>query len=87
MNTHVLHHSTVRTQLFKKLKHFTLDTLIAVGEWGEHTHVELFTLSNSKWQIREDYPFSKDISALGCEIQVANIRKKANSAKMNQLNQ
>ena len=63
MNTHVLHHSTVRTQLFKKLKHFTLDTLIAVGEWGEHTHVELFTLSNSKWQIREDYPFSKDISA------------------------
>ena len=46
----------------------TLDTLIAVGGYRTikntagpvsmpgHSHVELFTLSNSKWQNKRDYP-------------------------------
>ena len=57
---HVLHHSMVRTQFIEKLKHHTLDTLIAVGAYA-HTHVELFSLSSSKWQIKKDYPYSEDI--------------------------
>ena len=53
----------VRTQFIEILKHHTLDTLIAVGDWGyEHAHVELFSLSSSKWQNKKDYPYSKDIS-------------------------
>ena len=60
---HVLHHSMVRTQFVEKFKHDTLDTLIAVGSYyPDHNHVELFTLSNSTWQIKNDYPHSKDIS-------------------------
>ena len=58
---HVLHHSMVRTQFIEKLKHHTLDTLIAVGDADDHTHVELFSLSSSKWQNKKDYPYSKDI--------------------------
>ena len=61
MHGHVLHHSMVRTQFIEKLKHHTLDTLIAVGDAGGHSHVELFLLSSSKWQIKKDYPYSKDI--------------------------
>ena len=52
----------VRTQCIEKLKHHTLDTLIAVGDFNVHNHVELFILSSSKWQIKKDYPYSKDIS-------------------------
>ena len=59
---HVLHHSMVRTKVIEKLKHHTLDTLIAVGDWrNEHNHVELFSLSSSKWRNKKDYPYSKDI--------------------------
>ena len=50
----------VRIQFIEKLKHHTLDTLIAVGKPG-HNHVELFSLSSSKWQIKKDYPYSKRI--------------------------
>ena len=59
----VLHHSMVRTQFIEKLKHHTLDTLIAVGDRDTHTHVELFSLSSSKWQNKKDYPYSEDISS------------------------
>ena len=55
----------VRTKFIEKLKQHTLDTLIAVGDGdrhgGGHSHVELFSLSSSKWQIKKDYPYSKDI--------------------------
>ena len=51
----------VRTQFIEILKHHTLDTLIALGDYHDHSHVELFTLSNSKWQVKTDYPYSKDI--------------------------
>ena len=65
MGIHVLHHSTVRTQFFEKLKHKVLDTLIAVGHYASdkdyNNHVELFTLSSSKWRIKRDYPYSMDI--------------------------
>ena len=62
IGVHVLHHSIVRTQFIEKLKHHTLDTLIAVGNYNNHTNVELFsTIFNSKWQNKEDYPYSKDI--------------------------
>ena len=63
MDGRVLHHSMVRTQFIEKLKHYTLDTLIAVGDYVDHTHVELFSLSSSKWQIKNDYPYSKDINS------------------------
>ena len=57
----------VRTQFNAKLKHHTLDTLIAVGHWAssfdKHNHVELFTLSSSKWLIKKDYPYFMDIHA------------------------
>ena len=43
------------------LKHHTLDTLIAVGSYDDPIHVELFSLSSSKWQIKKDYPYSEDI--------------------------
>ena len=56
-----LHHSTVRTQFIEQLKHHTLDTLIAVGSYNGHSHLELFSLASSKWQIKEDYPYSKNI--------------------------
>ena len=62
---HVLHHSMVRTKFIEKLKHHTLDTFIAVGNRSEHNHVELFSLSSSKWQTKKDYPYSKDISSYG----------------------
>ena len=55
----------VRTKVIKKLKHHTLDTIIAVGGLDthiQHNHTELFTLASSKWQVREDYPYSKDIN-------------------------
>ena len=51
----------VRTKFIEKLKHHTLDTLIAVGDRNGHTHVELFSLSSSKWQNKKDYPYSEDI--------------------------
>ena len=44
------------------LKHDTLDTFIAVGDFSQkHNHVEVFKLSKSKWQIKQDYPYSKII--------------------------
>ena len=52
----------VRRQLIGKIKHYTLDKLIAVGNWDKHSHVELFSLASSKWQIKKDYPYSKEIS-------------------------
>ena len=45
----------VRAQLIEKLKHNTLDTIIAVGHRMHPTHVELFTMSDSKWDIKKDY--------------------------------
>ena len=55
----------VRTKFIEKLKHHTLDTLIAVGDgsYPRHSHVELFSLSSSKWQSKKDYPYSEDISS------------------------
>ena len=50
----------MKTKRLKKTK-LTLDTLIAVGSGNEHNHVELFTLSNSIWQIGKDYPYSTNI--------------------------
>ena len=45
----------------KKFKHFTLDTLIAIGGRGNDTvknsKVELFTLSSLKWENKKDYPY------------------------------
>ena len=63
IDSHVLHHSMVRTKVIEKLKHHTLDTLIAVGhdDYDSHSHVELFSLSSSKWQNKKDYPYSEDI--------------------------
>ena len=64
---HVLHRSMVRTKFIEKLKHHTLDTFIAVGSIidkqniNQHNHTELFTLANSKWRIKKDYP-ERDIS-------------------------
>ena len=52
----------VRTQLIEKSKQDTLDKIIAVGEYYYNTHVELFSLSGSKWQIKKGYEYSKDIS-------------------------
>ena len=52
----------VRAQLIEKLKHNTLDTIIAVGHRMHHTHVELFTMTDSKWDIKKDYPYTTDIS-------------------------
>ena len=49
-----------------KFKYHTLDTFIAVGSIidkqniNQHNHTELFTLANSKWRIKKDYP-QKDI--------------------------
>ena len=51
----------VRTQFIEILKHYTLDTLIAIGYAHTHTYVELFTLSSSKWQNKKAYPYSNDI--------------------------
>ena len=63
MVAHVLHHSKVRSSFSEKSKHYPLDKLIAVGDlMNAHNHVELFTLSRSKWKIKKDYPYSKDIS-------------------------
>ena len=66
MVRHVSHHSMVRTQLVAELKDFTLDTIIAVGDYDPphdgHTHVELFTLSSSKWETKKHYPYSMDIA-------------------------
>ena len=63
---HVLHHLVVWTKLIEKLKHYTLDTLIAVGHAGAgqavgHAHTELFTLSSAKWQKKKDYLHLGDI--------------------------
>ena len=48
---------------------YASDTLIDVGgakpgstTYYEHTHTELFTLSSSQWQIKKDYPYSKQIT-------------------------
>ena len=62
MDTQKLHHLTVRTRLFDKLRQLTLETIIAVGDFSvEHNHVELFTMSDAKWQIKEDYAYANDI--------------------------
>ena len=49
----------VRTRLVEKFKHYALDTLIAVGGMDMFNYlfnkVELFSLSSSKWQIKESY--------------------------------
>ena len=58
---YVLHHLMVRSKLIVNLKHDTLDTLIAIGDAKYHNHVELFSLSSSKWENKKDYPYSKDI--------------------------
>ena len=63
---HELHHLMVRTKFSGKLKHYPLDTIIAVGHAGigqthGHAHTELFTLSSSKWQNKEDYLWVGDI--------------------------
>ena len=50
-----------RINLSVKAYKLILDTLIAVGDFDNHAHTELFTLSNPKWQIKNDYHFSKDI--------------------------
>ena len=64
----------VRTQFIEKLKHYTLDTLIAVGDTisQTHSHVELFSLSSSKWQNKKDYPYSKDI----CRYSILAVERK-----------
>ena len=49
-------HSTPCNRTCARVKHDTLDTLIAVGDW-DHSHVELFTLSRLKWQKKNDYPY------------------------------
>ena len=53
----------VRTiKLFiEKFKNYTLDTIIAVGSGGGHSHTELFTISHAKWQDKNDYPYAQDI--------------------------
>ena len=64
---HVLHHLKVRKN---RKANYASDTLIAVGgakpgskgAYYEHTHAELFTLSSSKWQIKKEYPYSKQIT-------------------------
>ena len=57
-----LHHSMVRKQFIEKLKHDTLDTLIAVGHFQFNSRVEIFSLSTSKWQTKSDFPYSEDIT-------------------------
>ena len=52
----------VRTQFIEKLKHDTLDTLIAIGHFRTNSRVELFSLTTSKWQTKSDYPYSEDIT-------------------------
>ena len=48
----------------EKFKHFILDTLIAIGGWGNDTvknsRVELFTLSSLKWENKKDYPYNNN---------------------------
>ena len=54
------------------LKFDSLDTFIAVGTWAYHNHVELFTLTSSKWQAKKDYPFAPDI----CSYSILTVEKK-----------
>ena len=52
----------VRTLFVENLKHYTLDTLIAVGDSKkEHGLAELFSLTSLKWQATLQYPYAPDI--------------------------
>ena len=50
-----------RTNFIENLKQQILDTLIAAGgaDKPDHSHVELFSLSSSKWQNKADYPSTR----------------------------